>query len=564
MSTPAALPWWADAVVYQLYVRSFADGDGDGRGDLDGIRARLAQIAELGVDAIWLNPCYPSPQHDHGYDVADYFDIEPSYGDLATFDALLADAHALGLRVLMDIVPNHCSNEHAWFRAAVAAGPGSPERDRFYFRDGRGPNGDAPPNNWQCAFAGSAWDRVVGADGVPEQWYLHTFAPEQPDWNWTHPDVRDHFARALRFWLDRGVDGYRVDAPTPVGKHPELPDAPVDPHGPAAIDARRYNPYTTFRPEGHDVWRFFRSVLDAWEHDNPGREAFMVAETYAPNRPDLIAEYLRPDQYHQAFAFDLMLCQWHPASLRRAITDALAGRARPDVSAAWTLNNHDAQRSVTRLGRADASDPDVVYATTVAASLQPIDLALGTRRHRAALAMMLALPGAVYVYQGEELGLPEVLDLPDAAREDPVWLRSPGVELGRDGCRVPIPWTGDPSTSYGFSPTRTAPPWLPQPAVWARYAHDAQAGDPDSMLAFYRRVLALRRAHVRGAFAWRDLDGSVAFDRGDGLLVVTNPTAVPLALPADWVARRSLALSTAPDSHDAAVVPADTTVWLAR
>ncbi len=298
MSTPAPLPWWADAVVYQLYVRSFADGDGDGRGDLEGIRARLGEVAALGVDGIWLNPCYPSPQHDHGYDVADYFDIEPSYGDLATFDALLAETHALGLRVLMDIVPNHCSNEHAWFKAAVAAGPGSAERERFYFRDGRGPNGDEQPNNWQCAFAGSAWDRIVGADGVPEQWYLRTFAPEQPDWNWTHADVRDHFARALRFWLDRGVDGYRVDAPTPVGKHPDLPDAPYDPRGPAAIDARRYNPYTTFRPEGHDVWRFFRSVVDAWEREHPGREAFMVAETYAPNRPDLLAEYLHPDQYH--------------------------------------------------------------------------------------------------------------------------------------------------------------------------------------------------------------------------------------------------------------------------
>lgn len=258
-----------------------------------------------------------------------------------------------------------------------------------------------------------------------------------------------------------------------------------------------------------------------------------------------------------------MLCQWTPASLRHAITDALAGRAEPELSAAWTLNNHDTQRSVTRLGRADASDPDVVYATTVAASFQPVDLVLGARRHRAALAMMLALPGASYIYQGEELGLPEVLDLPDEAREDPVWHRSPGVELGRDGCRVPIPWTEDPATSYGFSPTRTASPWLPQPPTWARYAHDTQDADPDSMLAFYRRVLGLRRVHGRGSVAWRDLEGTVAFDRGDRLLVVTNPTPAPVSLPAGWVAGRSLVLSTAPNAHDAAVVPADSTVWLA-
>lgn len=564
MSTNATLPWWADAVIYQLYVRSFRDGDGDGIGDLAGVRAGLRHIADLGADGVWLNPCYPSPQHDHGYDVADYFGVEPAYGDLAAFDALVAEAKALGLRVLMDVVPNHCSIDHEWFQAALAAGPGSPERERFWFRDGRGEHGQLPPNNWVSAFTGPAWTRVVGADGVPEQWYLNTFASEQPDWNWNHPDVVDHFDRVLRFWLDRGVDGYRVDAPTPVGKHPDLPDAPEPPPGAPALDARRLNPHTNFRPEGHDVWRHWRTVLDEYEATHPGVRTVMVAETYNPHMPERIAEFVRPDEYHQAFAFELMLAPWTAASMRASITEVLAARHNRAEAAAWTLNNHDAQRSVTRYGRADAATHVSISALTP--SHAPVDVAVGTRRHRAALVLMLGLPGGLYLYQGEELGLPEVLDLPDASRQDPVFLRSGGAELGRDGCRVPLPWTSDPAANFGFStvtatPTVPGAPWLPQPADWGRYGADAQVGDTTSMLELYRRALATRRRLAFGAeaFAWVDHEALLVFRRGP-VVVVTNLTTDAQALPAD-VGGREPVLVSVPDAVVGGQLAADACAW---
>ena len=305
-------PWWRDAVVYQIYVRSFADGDGDGIGDLAGIRRRLGHVAALGADAVWLTPCYPSPQYDHGYDVADYCDIEPTYGDLAGFDALVAEAHALGLRVLMDVVPNHCSVEHPWFRAAVAAGRGSPERARFYFRDGRGPNGDEPPNNWQAIFGGPAWTRVDEPDGSPGQWYLHVFTPWQPDFDWSNPDVLAFFADVLTFWFDRGVDGFRVDAVTVVGKPAGLPDCPPE---------RRPRCYEHV-PSGFDVWKDWRRIVDDYERAHPGRSLTTVGEAYAGRRPDLLARYAAPDAFHQTFSFDLLLSPWEAGSLRRAIDES--------------------------------------------------------------------------------------------------------------------------------------------------------------------------------------------------------------------------------------------------
>ena len=562
--SPSSAPWWASAVIYQLYVRSFADGNGDGRGDLLGIRQRLSELADLGVDGIWLNPCYPSPQWDHGYDVANFFDIEPAYGDLATFDVLVAEAKALGLKLMMDIVPNHCSIDHAWFREAVAAGPGSAARERFWFRDGRGLDGAEPPNNWISAFTGPAWTRIVGPDGVPEQWYMNTFASQQPDWNWNHPDVIDHYDRVLRFWLDRGVDGFRVDAPTPVGKHPELPDAPPPPVGVADVDVRRFNEYANFRDEGHVVWKHWRTVLDDYEREHPGFHTVMVAETYSPKRPDLIAKFVRPDEYHQAFAFELMLAPWHPAAMRDAIDEVMSARAISPWAAAWTLNNHDAQRSVTRYGRADAADPTRFATSALTASKAPVDLAMGTRRHRAALLMMLALPGGVYVYQGEELGLPEVLDLPADAREDPMFIRSGGAELGRDGCRVPLPWTVDGAGNHGFSAGASpAAAWLPQPADWGRYGRDAQRDDPASMLSFYREALGARRklGFADAAFSWID-DGSLVAFRRERLVVVANMAADARPLPLD-ARGRSVALESVPNATDGTTIAADAAVWLA-
>ena len=299
--------WWADAVVYQLYVRSYSDSGSDGIGDLGGIRKRLGHLARLGVDAIWLNPCYPSPQHDHGYDVSDYFSIEPDYGDLAEFDALVHDARQLGIKILMDVVPNHCSWDHEWFRQAVAAGRGSVERERFYFAEGRGPDGDEPPNNWLAIFGGPTWTRVTEPDGSAGQWYLHVFTPQQPDLNWNHADVADMFDRMLTFWFDRGVEGFRADAVTVAGKTPGLPDA--DTTQPRA-ELGSANPHFTFRPEGHVAWKRWRALVDRYNSEN-GRDVFVIAEAYTPGQPDLLRQYVNDEEFHQTFSFDLMLAPWH-------------------------------------------------------------------------------------------------------------------------------------------------------------------------------------------------------------------------------------------------------------
>ena len=473
--------WWRSAVVYQVYVRSFADANGDGRGDLHGVISRLDHLAHLGVDAIWLTPCYPSPQLDHGYDVADYFDIEPTYGDLATFDRLVAAAGARDIRVLMDVVPNHCSDRHAWFQAALRAPAGSPERARFYFRDGRGDAGEQPPNNWRSVFGGGAWTRVTESDGQLGQWYLHTFTPEQPDFDWDSPDVVEHFDRMLRFWFDRGVDGFRVDAVGVVGKSPGLPDAPQSAPGTAENDVWAHNPHTVFVPSAHEAWRHWRRLIDQYQVDNPGRQLVTVSEAYTPGRLDLLLQYVAPDEFHQSFCFDLMLSPWVPSMLRRAVGDVYAALAAAGAGLAWTINNHDTQRSVTRYGRADAAFASSYTGNNLVYTGAPVDLVVGARRARAMAVFAAAIPGSLYLYQGEELGLPEVLDLPADRREDPIFQRTQGRELGRDGCRVPLPWTADPAGSFGFSPVDVEP-WLPQPAGWGSWGADAQALDPDSML----------------------------------------------------------------------------------
>ncbi len=471
--------WWETAVVYQLYVRSFADSNDDGIGDLAGIRDRLPYLADLGIDAIWLNPCYPSPQADHGYDVADYFAIEPDYGDLAEFDALVRDARSLGIRIMMDVVPNHCSSEHAWFQDALAASPGSSERERFYFRDGRGAHGDEPPNNWQAIFGGSAWTRVEEPDGSPGQWYLAVFTPGQPDLNWNHPDVVDYFDRVLRFWFDRGVDGFRVDSVTVVGKTPGLPDNELQ-QGAARAELGASNAHFTWRPEGHAAWRHWRQLVDGYEADHPGRQLVLVAEAYTPRRPDVLRQYANDEEFHQAFAFDLMLAPWNAEQYRSAVRSTVEALMPAGLLPAWTLNNHDAQRAVTRFGRADAATHGADIEDVLDHSHSPVDIEVGTRRARAAALFALGLPGCVYLYAGEELGLPEVLDLPDEARQDPIFARTGGLEIGRDGCRVPLPWTDDAGTSFGFSPRGTADPWLPQPKEWARWNVAERAGRSDA------------------------------------------------------------------------------------
>ncbi|MFG2482571.1 alpha-amylase family glycosyl hydrolase [Streptomyces virginiae] len=444
--------WWRDAVIYQVYVRSFADSDGDGIGDLRGVRSRLPHLARLGVDAVWLTPFYVSPQADGGYDVADYRAVDPLFGDLSDADELVRAAHALGLRVIVDVVPNHTSEQHPWFRAALAGDPGA--RERYHFRPGRGARGELPPNDWESIFGGPAWTRVPDGD-----WYLHLFAPEQPDLDWDHPEVAAEFASVLRFWLDLGIDGFRVDVAHGMVKAPGLPD--IGRGAQATLIGTEPLPF--FDQDGvHEIHRSWRRLLDSYAGGRIG-----VAEAWAPTS-ERLALYVRPDELHQAFNFRFLNCPWDPAAMRTVIDESLAATTAVGAPTTWVLSNHDVVRHVTRYGGG----------------------ARGLARARAAALLMLALPGSAYVYQGEELGLPEVVDLPDEVRQDPAFLRTAGQDGLRDGCRVPLPWSGD-QAPYGFGPAGS---WLPQPAGWGDLSVAAQTGDPHSTLELYRAALELRRA----------------------------------------------------------------------
>lgn len=526
--------WWRSAVIYQIYPRSFADADGDGTGDLAGVRERLPYLARLGVDAIWFTPWYDSPLADGGYDVRDYRAIHPDFGTLAEAEALISDALALGIRTIVDIVPNHVSDRHPWFQAALEAGPGSPERERFWFRDG-----DAPPTRWVSPFAGETWSRTHDADGRPGQWYLHLFAPEQPDLNWAHPDVRREHEEILRFWFDRGVGGVRIDSAALLVKDPALPEVPDRP-APGA------HPHTD-RDDLHDIYRSWRAIADSY-----AGARVLVGELWIPEVDRFVA-YLRPDEMHTAFNFDFLARPWSAAELRDSIATTLAAHAPVGAPATWVLSNHDVTRPVTRYGRADSS-----FAFTAKRFGTPTDLELGTRRARAAALLTAALPGSLYIYQGDELGLPEVEDLPRELLTDPMHHRSGGVDPGRDGCRVPLPWGGD-TGSFGFSPAgATARPWLPQPAGWGRYAVAAQEGDPRSMLELYRAALRIRRIEPDlgdGPFAWLDLGSDVLAFRRGGICCITNFAGHGLPLPAGEL------LLTSEELVDGELPP-DATAWL--
>lgn len=532
MTTPAGAPWWRDAVCYEIYVRSFADSDGDGVGDLAGIRARLPYLSALGVDAVWLTPFYPSPQADHGYDVADPRDVDPLFGTLADFDALVTDAHAAGLRITVDVVPNHTSDRHPWFQAALRDGAGGPARARYLFRDGRGPDGDEPPNNWRSMFGGPAWTRV--ADG---QWYLHLFAPEQPDLDWRHPDVPADYERTLRFWLDRGVDGFRIDVAHMLFKAAGLPD---DPTGAPNLMADTLVPTPTCnQPEVHDVFRAWRRILDSY-----AGERMAVGEVWLGDAHE-VAKYVRPDELQLAFNFRLLFAPWSADRLRAAIDRSLAALGDVGAPTTWVLANHDVPRAVTRYGGDETDGP------------------LGLRRARAGALLMLALPGPAYLFAGEELGLPDV-DLPDEVLQDPVWERSGHTVRGRDGCRVPLLWSGD-APPYGFSPT-PGDTWLPQPPGWAGRTAQAQERDPASTLSLYRRALAVRRwepALGAGELRWLESPGDVllfarpARDGGREVVCAVNLGADPVDVPAGEI------LTCSGDLVDDRL-PADTAVWVAR
>ncbi len=526
--------------MYQIYPRSFADSDGDGTGDVEGIRSRLPYLEALGVDAIWVCPWYPSPLNDGGYDVSDYRDINPLFGTLADAERLIADAHAHGIKVIVDLVPNHTSSEHEWFVQALAAGPGSPERDRYIFRPGRGRGGVKPPTNWRAVFGGSAWERVE--DG---EWYLHLFDPTQPDLNWQNEEVRAEFDDIFRFWMDRGVDGFRIDVAHGLAKDPAFPD----------IDVQQLDLLAAVKPGGHPHWdrddiheivRRWRAVLD--ESD---RDVMMVAEAWV--EPDRLALYLRPDEYHQSFNFDFLQAPWERAAAKQAIDRALEAARRVGSTPTWTLSNHDVMRHATRYGLPS----DANWRTwPVTGPYDELDEELGLRRARAATLLLLALLGSTYIYQGEGLGLPDVWDLPPEVLDDPVWENSGHTAKGRDGCRVPIPWTTS-GPSFGFG---EAEPWLPQPPVFGELSVDAQTGEPASTLELYRRALALRRTHLVGdeSLEWIDAGReAIAFRRGSGAVCVVNYGSRPVPLPDG-----ELLIASVPNDELAKGVPPDATVWV--
>ncbi|HYG94018.1 MAG TPA: glycoside hydrolase family 13 protein [Nocardioides sp.] len=533
--------WWRDAVVYQVYVRSFADGNGDGIGDLPGITSRLPYLADLGVDALWITPFYTSPQMDHGYDVADYRDVDPLFGTLADADDLLATAHDLGLRVIVDLVPNHTSDQHAWFRAALAAGPGSPERARYLFRDGRGPDGSEPPNNWRSVFGGPAWTRVD--DG---QWFLHLFDSSQPDLDWRNPEVGDMFEGVLRFWLDRGVDGFRIDVAHGLYKEEglrdqERPESDVEPEPHSATQALaiEHTPEghehsmvervladepMWDQPEVHEVYRRWRRILQEYDGDR-----MMVAEAWTQT-PASMARFVRSDELHQTFNFSWLLAKWSATQFATVVTSSIAALSEVAAPPTWVLSNHDVERHPSRYGGGPA----------------------GLARGRAATLAMLALPGSAYLYQGEELGLEQV-DVPAEARQDPSWRRT--GKPGRDGCRVPLPWDGS-APPYGFGPG-AGQPWIPQPDTWSGLTVEAQEADEESTLSFYRRALVARRKWVSGAdeATTATADGDVLTLRRGELTVLLNAGSDPVPLPAGEVL-----IASGP--VEGGQLPPDTAAWL--
>ncbi|MEX5293977.1 alpha-amylase family glycosyl hydrolase [Kocuria sp. CPCC 205268] len=549
-------PWWRSAVIYQIYPRSFNDSNGDGLGDLPGVVDRLDYLADLGVDALWLSPFYVSPQHDAGYDVSDYRDVDPRFGTLEDFDRMRARMAELGMRLIVDLVPNHTSSEHEWFRAAVAAGPGSPERERYLFREGRGEQGELPPNNWRSVFGGEAWSRLP--DG---QWYLHLFDSTQPDLNWENPEVWEEFRSVLRFWLDRGADGFRVDVAHGLVKAEGLPDWDHQVHMvEGEHEAREHDAPETplssgspyFDQDGvHEVYRDWHRVLAEYEGDR-----MMVAEAWVEPAHRL-AMYVRSDEMHQAFNFDFLVAGWDWARLSRAVEDSLAESAKVGAPTTWVLSNHDTVRHVSRFG---LSDP-IAYPKGIDANGEQPDHGQGLARGRAAALVELALPGSAYLYQGDELGLPDHTRLPAELRQDPAFARTGGAEIGRDGCRVPLPWTaGEPG--HGFGPG----PWLPQPEVFAELAADRQVGVPDSTHTMYRTALRVRRelGLGRGTFAWHashDAEtGLFAFvsttPAGEQVLVAANLGRAPVPLPAG----APLVLSRQDAVRDGSLLP-ERAVW---
>ena len=544
--------WWRSAVIYQIYPRSFADSNGDGMGDLKGIRKRLPELAALGIDAVWCSPFFRSPQKDAGYDVSDYRDIDPLFGTLQDFDDLVAEAKTHGIRIIVDLVPNHSSDQHEWFQAALKAGPGSKERERYVFRDGRGENGELEPNNWPSVFGGAAWTRITEPDGTPGQWYLHIFDSSQPDFDWNNPEVRKEFESILRFWLDRGAGGFRIDVAHGLVKADGLPDVEDSSTTMSGEEEQnkpkdRSKPHPFWGQEGvHEIIRDWRKIVDEYD------DRIMAAEAWVMPLSRM-AKWVRQDEYHQCFNFGYLESPWKATALKQVIDDSLHEFGAVGAPSTWVLSNHDVIRHATRF----AYDQVPKQGDGIGPSYPQPDIQLGLKRARAASTMMLALPGGAYIYQGEELGLPEHTTIDGNFRQDPTYFRTKGERVGRDGCRVPIPWEAD-APAFGFSPTGES--WLPQPDLYKSYARDLQEGVKGSTLELYKSLLAHRKSLGLGLgdLKWVEKycsESSLGYQNGN-VLVIANFDGAPIELPAGEVL-----VSTQADTS-AKVLEKDQAVWI--
>lgn len=544
--------WWRSAVIYQIYPRSFADSNGDGMGDLKGIRKRLPELAALGIDAVWCSPFFRSPQKDAGYDVSDYRDIDPLFGTLQDFDDLVAEAKTHGIRIIVDLVPNHSSDQHEWFQAALKAGPGSKERERYVFRDGRGENGELEPNNWPSVFGGAAWTRITEPDGTPGQWYLHIFDSSQPDFDWNNPEVRKEFESILRFWLDRGAGGFRIDVAHGLVKADGLPDVEESSTTMSGEEEQnkpkdRSKPHPFWGQEGvHEIIRDWRKIVDEYD------DRIMAAEAWVMPLSRM-AKWVRQDEYHQCFNFGYLESPWKATALKQVIDDSLHEFGAVGAPSTWVLSNHDVIRHATRF----AYDQVPKQGDGIGPSYPQPDIQLGLKRARAASTMMLALPGGAYIYQGEELGLPEHTTIDGNFRQDPTYFRTKGERVGRDGCRVPIPWEAD-APAFGFSPTGES--WLPQPDLYKSYARDLQEGVKGSTLELYKSLLAHRKSLGLGLgdLKWVEKycsESSLGYQNGN-VLVIANFDGAPIELPAGEVL-----VSTQADTS-AKVLEKDQAVWI--
>lgn len=546
--------WWRQASVYQIYPRSFSDSNGDGLGDIRGITAKVPYLKQLGIDAVWLSPFYPSALADGGYDVDDYRDVDPKLGTLEDFADMSAALHAAGIKLIADIVPNHSSNRHDWFQEALASPKGSAARDRYIFRDGMGPDGEFPPSDWDSVFGGPAWERIIEPDGSPGQWYMHIFAKEQPDLNWANREVRDDFLKTLRFWSDRGVDGFRVDVAHALTKDLTEPLQSKLEIGTEDGTLDGSHPFWD-RDEVHEIYAEWREVFNEY---NPPRTAVAEAWVHASRRP----RYASPKGLGQAFNFDLLQADFDAREFREIITRNLLEAAATGASSTWVFSNHDVVRHATRYGLPKATreahkrgkGQDGKAWLLAGAPEEELDRELGLRRARAATLLMLALPGSAYLYQGEELGLQEVSEIRESERQDPSFFRNRGVEIGRDGCRVPLPWTAE-GASYGFGDGGAH---LPQPRWFSDYAVGVQEEQEGSTLELYRQALRLRRElQAAEELTWHEnANGEVLhFTRPGGWHVVTNFSEESVELPPG-----ELLVSSGP--LEGGRLPANTTVWL--